>query len=162
MCKRVQSWAKGLNWGEVGWGIAVGLLGLLGSWLFVRVRPGRLLGNPMPIVLAFSALGRALGQGLAYFNWRPPLFHLGFIGLLAGTSGALAGWRSSRGASAAQTIARTAVSVNLIVSALIEVDALIVLIFYAGAGYLTLSAAGLVARRTASWIRTRSRSHLTC
>ncbi len=146
MWKRVQSRVINLSSAELGWGLVIGILGLLGAWLFLRVRPGRMLGNPMPLILGFSALGRALGQGLAYFNWRDPLLHLGFVGLLAGASGTAAARRGPRRAAAAQTIARIGVGLNLIVSGLLEVDALIVLIFYVGAGLLSLSAAGLVAR----------------
>lgn len=146
MWKRVQSRLINLSPAELGWGSAIGILGLLGAWLFLRVRPGRMLGNPMPLILGFSSLGRALGQGLTYFNLRDPLLHLGFVALLAGASGTAAARRGPRSAPAAQTIARIAVGLNLIVSALLEVDALIVLIFYVGAGFLSLSAAGLVAR----------------
>ena len=132
-------------------GLTLGLAGLAISWGVNLVLPGRLLGNPIPLMLAISSLGRAIGQTLAYFNWQDPALHLGFVTLLAITSGLAArGTETDRYAKPviAARIGRIAVGLNVVAAASEEVDALTVGLFYAGAGFLSVIAAGWIAEWT--------------
>ena len=133
---------------DVRLGFALGLAGWVISWGVNLVLPGRLLGNPIPLMLAISSLGRAIGQTFAYFNWQDPALHLGFVATLAIASG-LAGARLETDRSArsrvAARIGRIAVGLNVLAAAPNEVDALTVGLFYAGAGFLSVIAAGWIA-----------------
>lgn len=132
-------------------GLALGVAGLLFSWGVSLVLPGRLLGNPIALMLAISSLGRAIGQTFAYFNWQDPALHLGFVALLSIASG-LAGMQAEVNRTAqpgfAARIGRIAVGLNVLAAAFEEVDALTVALFYAAAGYLSVIAAGLIAHWT--------------
>lgn len=129
-------------------GFALGLAGLALSWGVNLVLPGRLLGNPIPLMLAISSLGRAIGQTFAYFNWQDPALHLGFVALLAIASG-LVGMRAETDHYAkpvfAARVGRIAMGLNVLAAASDEVDALTVGLFYAGAGFLSVIAAGWIA-----------------
>lgn len=136
------------DWQRTRWGLALGGVGLLlsetaGLWIV-----GRAPANPMPWVLAFGEIGRGLGRGLLYVHWRPPLVHLGFLVSMAGLSVAVAWWREAGGRAEVQSPehwARTAVLVNVAVAAFDEIDALMLLLFFAAAGFISVTVAGALA-----------------
>ncbi len=113
--------------------------------------PGRLLGDPMPIVLAFNGLRSVLIHGFLYYDRRSPLLHLLFAAAL-GSAAAAATWPGRPGSrpSEAARAGGLAALVNLLPPAPQEVDTLMVGVFYLAAAYVSL----WVARRVAvAWPR---------
>jgi len=132
-------------------GLAVGLLGLLISFSLEGLIPARPLGDPLPFVLAFTQLPR----GLIYLAWRPALYHLLFslgLGLLAA---AALRWRHAEQATRAEArlAGRLAMLLNVLVVALLSVDAAIVALWYGLAGLVTVLICGWVASRSVAWRR---------
>jgi hypothetical protein len=113
---------------------------------------GRLLGDPLPLALAPAALLRVLTEGFLYFDWRSPLSHV----LYAVSLGVVTGWivvRRDMALGAAHQIARVAGAVNVLVAAILEVDAVVVGFYYLISGYISLMLIGYAARRAAEWLR---------
>lgn len=124
-------------------GLAAGGIGLVISFSLKGLVPARPLGDPVPLMLAASAVPR----GFTYFPWRPALFHLIFavsLGLLSTLILRLVARRSVTRQEA--TIAgRIAAVVNIAVVALFAVDAFIVAIWYLIAGAASFLITGYVA-----------------
>jgi hypothetical protein len=128
-------------------GLTTGGIGLVISFALKGIVPARPLGDPVPLMLAASAIPR----GFTYFPWRPALFHLLFavaLGLLATVIMWVVKGRPVTRREA--TIAgRIAAVVNIAVVAILAVDAFIVAIWYliAGAASILITgyAAGLLA-----------------
>ncbi len=132
-------------------GLGVGLAGLALSYLYEAWVPGRLLGDPMPVVLAFNGLRSVLIHGFLYYDRRSPLLHLLFAAAL-GSAAAAATWPGRPGSrpSEAARAGGLAALVNLLPPAPQEVDTLMVGVFYLAAAYVSL----WVARRVAvAWPR---------
>ena len=127
-------------------GVVAGGIGLFVSFALKGVVPARPLGDPVPLMLAASAVPR----GFIYFPWRPALFHLLFavaLGLLAAIILRLVSHRPVTRREA--TIAgRIAAVVNIVVVAILAVDAFVVFLWYFIAGaasfLITGYAAGLL------------------
>ena len=124
------------------------LITILISYFGRGLTPGRLLADPLPIVLSFGQIMR----GFLYWNWRGPLFHLGFVVLLACLSLFLLRWQSFRGKNLSQLagqVARLTAVVNIGVVAIQQVDAFIVGVYYLIGGLISTFIAGIVAEKGA-------------
>lgn len=127
-------------------GLTAGGIGLVISFALKGIVPARPLGDPVPLMLAATAVPR----GFTYFPWQPALFHLLFavvLGLLAAVIMRVVMPRPITRREA--TIAgRIAAVVNIAVVAILVVDAFIVAIWYLIAGaasfLITGYAAGLL------------------
>lgn len=131
-------------------GLTAGGIGLVVSFALKGLVPARPLGDPVPLMLAATAVPR----GFTYFPWRPALFHLLFavaLGLLAAVILRVVMPRPVTRREA--TIAgRVAAVVNIAVVAILVVDAFIVAIWYLIAGAASLLITGYVAGLlTAIW-----------
>ncbi len=124
-------------------GLTAGGIGLVISFALKGIVPARPLGDPVPLMLAASAVPR----GFIYFPWRPALFHLLFavtLGLLAAVIMRVIMPRPITRREA--TIAgRIAAAVNIAVVAILVVDAFIVAIWYLIAGAASLLITGFAA-----------------
>ena len=129
-------------------GLILGLVGLVGAYLLRLVVPGRLLGDPLPLVLMPAAVMRSLREGFTYFDLGSPLLHLIFaIGIGAG-----AAWLTvRRGGTAEQArpTARIASGLSILVVAIQEVDAVIVAFYYGLSAFVSLSISAYAADRVA-------------
>lgn len=124
-------------------GIA-GIVGLLISFLGRGIVPGRVLGDPLPTVLSAAQIMR----GFLYWNWQAPLVHLLFLTLLAGI--VVVGWKYVRGledwgGEEAVAAARVTAVINVGFVALLEIDAIVVAIYYLMGGLISVWVTGLVA-----------------
>ncbi|VAW32241.1 hypothetical protein MNBD_CHLOROFLEXI01-869 [hydrothermal vent metagenome] len=126
-------------------GLITGLIGLAVSFAGRGLNLGRVLGDPLPIVLGFS---QALRGGWLYLNWRGVGWHLLFILFLVVLNAGILRfwvpreqWEQLRMGSAV----RFAAVLNLTIVALTEVDAVVVFIWYLMAGFISLFLAGRLA-----------------
>ncbi len=141
-------------------GLVVGLLGLVLSFAYEAAIPGRLLGDPLPIMLGLRGLVNLLTSGLRYIDWTPPLAHLLFTFLL-GAGAAVAGrLLLGRSFSEARAIRAgwTAGLLNVAAAALVEVDSLLVGFFYVITGFASLALTSYFAGRTVLWLNRRAQS----
>ena len=124
-------------------GIIAGIIGLAISFLGRGLIPGRVLGDPLPVVLSVSQLT----NGLLYFNWRAPLFHLIFI-ISVGLMAVIIFWlvkRDNEDEEGAKTAARIATGINVFMVAILRVDAVMVGIWYIAGGLVSIMVASFVA-----------------
>lgn len=124
-------------------GLTAGGIGLVISFALKGLVPARPLGDPVPLMLAASAVPR----GFTYFPWRPALLHLIFalsLGLLSALILRLIARRSVTRREAI-IAGRIAAVVNIAVVALLAVDAFIVAIWYLIAGAASFLITGFVA-----------------
>ena len=133
-------------------GIGIGLVGLLLSLLIRLANPGRLYGDPLPILLILSQILRGVSQGILYIHWGSVLQHLLFLAFLALSS--VAGGRSltGRGIDPARA-AQVAGALNTLVIAFSEVDSVMVGFWYLAAGYLSIAIVGVMTRVFARVLR---------
>jgi hypothetical protein len=129
-------------------GIAIGIVGIFFSLLVRSILPGRLLGDPLPILLTASQLLRGVTQGLQYIQLQSLLFHVLYLALLGLV--AIIGNRVIKGGieGGYDPIhgTRIAVVLNVALIVLAETDSVMVGLWYLAAGYLSFSIAGLIAR----------------
>ncbi len=141
-------------------GLLVGLLGLILSFAYEAAIPGRLLGDPLPIMLGLRSLVNLLTSGLRYIDWTPPLAHLLFAFLLgagAAVAGRLLLGRSFSDARAVRA-AWTAGLVNVGAAAVVEVDSLLVGFFYVITGFASLALTSYFAGRAMAWLDRRAQA----
>ena len=140
--------------------IVGGLLGTAGfalSYLIEILIPGRFPADPLPVALAFSGLRQILSSGFLYFDWRSPLLHLLYAAVLGLLSALLLEILPSTDLNPpnARQAGRFAAGVSVLLVALMEVDSVMVAVFYVGAGLVSVWAAALVAERTAIYWQKR-------
>lgn len=122
-----------------------GLVGLALSFLGRGIIPGRVLGDPLPLVLSVAQLIR----GPLYWNWQAPLIHILFLAILAGlaVSGVYLVRREKGGEwMLAVEVARVTAVINVGVVALMEIDAIVVGFYYIIGGLVSVWITGTVAR----------------
>lgn len=125
------------------------LLSFMGRVLF----PGRLLADPVPLVLSFTQLFR----GFLYWNWQRPLLHLLFV-LAMALLAVLICQRLRRGDVAlAGRVARLTAVINIGIVAVQQVDAFVVGVYYLIGGVVSTMVAGTVAEWVADWFRRNGR-----
>lgn len=126
-------------------GLIVGVAGLVVTFLFQQVIPGRPLNDPLPLPLAFQQIL----SGLLYFDWQSPVRHLLFALVLGGAAATVVCimYVDDGSVSDAGRAGRLAAFINVGIIAALNVDAFIVLIFYAIGGIITM----YVTARTAEW-----------
>jgi hypothetical protein len=143
--------------------ILAGLLVGAGAVLFVSllgpIITGRQLGNPLPLAIAPGAMFRSITGGFRYFDWQSPLIHLLFaigLGICAAFSNrALGVIRPDEGS--AILSARIASGMNLAVASLAQVDALIVLIYFLIASFISITISAYAAARVARvWSKSKA------
>ena len=133
-------------------GLFAGGIGLVISFALKGIVPARPLGDPVPLMLAASAIPR----GFTYFPWKPALFHLIFAVALGLLAVIILRFVSSSPVARRDAISagRIAAVVNIVAVAILAVDAFIVALWYFIAGaasfLITGYAAGLL---TAIWRR---------
>ena len=126
-------------------GLAAGLIGLLFSFAGRELNLGRELADPLPVVLGLS---QALRGGFLYLNWRGMVWHLLFIlFLVLLIVGILRLWlpKSQWSQIRIGSAARFAAILNIAAVALTEIDAVVVLIWYLMAGFVSVFLAGALA-----------------
>jgi hypothetical protein len=140
-------------------GVIAGLAGLLLSYGLKGANLGRPLGDPMPLMLAVTQVT----GGFIYFPWRPALYHLAFAVLL-GVIGNLALWLIGKGmltSSQATQAGRIAALINVLIVAVLAVDAVVVGFWYLVSGLASVFISGLAAGLTystyAMWQKRRGR-----
>lgn len=126
-------------------GLITGFIGLIVSFAGQGLNLGRALGDPLPVVLGFS---QALRGGWLYLNWRGVGWHLLFLLFLAvlnlgvlRLSLAKDQWPQIQFDSAV----RIAAVLNVAAVALTEIDAVVVLVWYLLAGFISVYLAGMLA-----------------
>ena len=141
------------NRASVSAGLFAGLIGVIVSFAGHGLIPGRVLGDPLPLALAFGQIMRSL----LYFNWRGLLWHLLFAILLGVLAVVLLRWLTPVEPLAGDVAqaASIAAIVNLVVVALTEVDALMVAFWYLMASFISYMVTITVARRVGLWLTER-------
>lgn len=126
-------------------GLIAGFIGLIVSFAGQGLNLGRELGDPLPVVLGFS---QALRGGLLYLNWRGVGWHLLFLLFLVVLNAGILRlwlpkdrWHQIRFNSAV----RIAAVLNVAAVALTEIDAVVVLVWYLLAGFISVYMAGILA-----------------
>lgn len=147
-------------------GMAAGGIGLVLSFAFRGAIPGRALGDPLPLALSVTGIT----TGFTYFNWRAPLYHALFaalLGLLAtaavlllnrdapsGRRDPLESGLVRQASQMGRRAGQIAAGINVGIVALLQVDALVVGLWYLMAGAASLMISSFIAGRAAGlWQR---------
>lgn len=112
---------------------------------------GRMLADPLPLILSIAQIGR----GFLYWNWKNPLFHLLFgFGLVLLTLSFLTIWgiRKQEILIIGPRVVRLALGFNIGIVALQQIDALVVGIYYLLSGFVSIIWTGFLAEQMASWL----------
>lgn len=129
-------------------GLIAGIIGFIFSLPLRSLFPGKLLGDPLPIMLTPNHIIRS---GFLYIQWRPLLMHILFLLLLIsvvrGISILLPTIQRDHGWFVRAT--RVAVLLNVLIAALFEVDSIMVGFWYIVSGYLSVTIATFIAGRIA-------------
>ena len=144
-----KSWVQAIANRPLLAGVLAGGVGLVVSFALKGLIPARPLGDPVPLVLAVTQVTR----GFTYLPWRPALFHLlfavslgvlAFLVLLLINKGPISRDEATRAG-------RIAALINVVVVALLAVDALMVAFWYLVAGLISVLISGLAAGLLARW-----------
>ena len=125
-------------------GLLAGGIGLVVSFAGRGIILGRVLGDPLPLVLAPTQLMRTR----LYFNWQAPLWHFLFAVGLGALSVVLLKFLPGKRPfpfNAPLITARIAAAINILVVVLLQVDAVVVALYYAIAGFISISISSFVA-----------------
>ncbi len=144
---------------SIRFGIGIGIFGLLFSLLVRSLMPVRMLGDPLPILLILSQLLRGVAQGIQYIHWQSLFLHFLYMVILG--LGAIGGNRLVKGWTEASfdpiRATRIAIAVNVVTIAFVEIDSVLVGLWYLAAGYLSFSLAGVITRALSQIVVRRSR-----
>ena len=137
-------------------GIAAGFVGVLISMLGRGLNPGRVLADPLPVVLSVAQITR----GLLYWNWQGVLVHVLFYLFLPVLS--VAGiyfWHNEKLDFIVQAFdaGRLTAVINVVVVALQQIDAFTVAVYYLFGGFLMVWISGISAKWLAKKIENRDR-----
>lgn len=147
----LQNWTQKLRVNaSISAGLLAGFVGFVASFAAWGLVPGRVLGDPLPLALAFGQLARSF----QYFNWAGLLWHVVFaivLGLLAVVILRWLGTEKPELADVSQTAALAAV-INLGAVAVTEVDALMVAFWYLMASFISFMVTTTSARKFAVWL----------
>ena len=151
----------GIN-GMVKWmGIAnvaggiVGLIGLIISFAGRGMMPGRLLGDPVPLMLTAQNIFRG---NFLYLNWHYWVWPLLFFGLVALLVVAVLHFMEQDQVSNeadAKRAAQIAVGINVGLVAFLEIDAMMVAIWYLMTGFVAVSLTSFMAGRLMRFMKDR-------
>ncbi|NCF69925.1 MAG: hypothetical protein GWP61_28605 [Chloroflexi bacterium] len=130
-------------------GVVAGVIGIIISFMGRGLTPGRVLGDPLPLVLTIQHL---IGGSFLYLNWRGflmPLLFLAFMAIL--TTILLAFLRSNQSweVDDARGAGRLAAGVVVGITAVIQVDAIVVAFWYLLAGVVAVFLTGFMAGQIA-------------
>ncbi len=126
-------------------GLVIGVLGMILSFAGRGLNPGRVLADPMPVVLSFTQLT----QGLLYWDWQGVLIHISFYLFLPTLSViGLYFWHNEAEEFVDQAFdaGRITAVINVSIVALKEVDAFSVGIYYIFGGFLMVWISGIMAK----------------
>jgi hypothetical protein len=134
-------------------GIIIGFAGLAVSFGLKGANLGRPIGDPVPLMLSATQVT----DGFTYFPWRPPLTHFIFavlLGFLAFVVLSLLSKGMVTPKKATQA-GRIAALINVLIVAVLRVDAIVVGFWYLVSGLASVLISGLVAGLAASWLAKR-------
>ncbi len=126
-------------------GLVVGIIGVLLSFAGRGINPGRVLADPMPVILSFTQLTR----GLLYWNWQGVLIHVFFYLFLPTLSMiGLYFWHNGAEDFVEQAVVagRITAVINVGIVAIKEVDAFSVGVYYVFGGFLMVWISGVMAK----------------
>ena len=133
-------------------GVITGLIGMAISFGGRGVIPGRFLGDPVPLMLTAQSILRG---NFLYLNWRHWLWPLLFFSSIALLAVFVLRYFKTDPAEIeddARRAAQLAAGLNVGVVALMEVDAMMVAVWYLMTGFIAVSLASFVAGRLAHLI----------
>jgi hypothetical protein len=127
-------------------GLGFGLVAILISLGVRLILPGRILGDPLPILLILSQLMRGITQGIMYIHWQSVLIHLSFISVLVLILTIFRRIVANRIEIDIDLVQATksAIVVNVIAAGMLEIDSVMVGLWYLAAGYLSYTFAGVI------------------
>ncbi|UCC53664.1 MAG: hypothetical protein JSV68_06750, partial [Anaerolineaceae bacterium] len=115
-------------------GVVAGVIGIIISSMGRGLTPGRVLGDPLPLVLTIQHL---IGGNFLYLNLRGfvlPLLFLAFMAILTTILLAFLGSNQGWEVGDARGAGRWAAGIIVIVTAVMQVDAIVVTFWYLLAG----------------------------